>query len=287
MRTVAAFVATVLIAVPAGWHALGADIQTDGPATRPKQQTVVVDGVSVTIDLDRALLKNYGKVKLTLVGTSDAPTKVALEVRATEDMGYGEERVENPPKEISRKRITIEGAPGGGKPFELALELGDREKKGVVDWFDIVVRGLAPGSDSAKVGAATWSGNSYALAIEPPAVIPSTGPFTVAVRLTNTTKRALAWTEIDLGGPALNYGGLDSALYLGTGDDPTFKVERTDGTSSDEPIAPGASRVEHYEITPLAEGVKAFTLVAHAHGDGRGALEIHTFEVTPSAVAAQ
>lgn len=304
MRTVAAFTATVLIAVPAAWHALGADIQTDGPATRPKSKTMTVGDVHISVELDRGVLVAGGTLKATLVATSATPKKVSLDVRAMEDMGYGEERVENPPQQVGKRRITIESGPEGGKPVEVAFKLGSRGKKGVVNWYDLEVtkagtkrdESLFYGGDeegeavAARVGAATWSGNSYPIAIELPAVIPAAKPFTVAVRVTNTTKKPLDWFELDLGGRSLNYGGLEGQLYASAGEDDPYEIKSTNNEYPDDPLKPGESRVASYTVTPVegAAPIKEFTLVAHAHGSGGGALDVITFkptEPTPPAVA--
>jgi hypothetical protein len=293
MRTAAAFFATVLIAVPAAWHALDANIQTDGPATKPKQSTLEVDGAVVSVDLDRGVLLAGGTLKATLVATADTRKKISLDVRAMEDMGYGEERVENPPLQVGGRKITIEAAPGGGKPVEVAFSLGDRGRRGVARWFDIEVTKAGekrPANDEgwqqamARVGAVTWSGNSFPIAIEPPAVIPTDKPFTVGVRVTNTTKKEIPWLEVDLGGTEVSYGGLEGSLYLNSGEDAPYSTTRVEEEISDEPLKPGESRVYHYLVTPRPEldGVKQYTLSAHAHGGNRGALALETFKATPA-----
>src|SRR5438045_2780532 len=122
--TLVAFAATVGLVAPAAWHALDANIQSDGPATRPKQQTLELDGATVAVDLDRGVLMSGGTLKATLVATSDTPKTIALDVKALEDMGYGNERVENPPKQVGRRTIKIQARPGGGTPVEVAFQLG-------------------------------------------------------------------------------------------------------------------------------------------------------------------
>src|SRR3954462_6049967 len=160
MRTFATFFTTMLIAVPASWHALGASIQTDGPATRPKHEELEVNDATVSVQLDRGVLMAGGKLVATLVASADAKKTISLDVTALEDMGYGPERVENPPRQVGERRVTVEAAPGGGKPVQVSFTLGAPGKKGVVRWFDIVVRKAGKrGEDdaTAKVGAATWS----------------------------------------------------------------------------------------------------------------------------------
>jgi hypothetical protein len=294
-RTLAAFVATVLVAVPAAWHALDADIQTDGPATRPKLQTLELDGATVTIELDRGMLKAGGQLKATLVATSDTPRTIKLDVTAWQNMGYGEERVENPARQAGKRTIKIDAAPGGGKPVDVAFTLGERGKKGVMSWFDVVVMqsGVKATEDyappSASVGAATWSGNTYAMKVEPPAKIPTDATFKVAVRVKNTTKKPVPWLEVDLGGAtAMSFGDLESNLYLGNSDDAPFTVTRTEEEYSDEPLKPGEERVYTFDVTPLPtklDGVTQYTLVAHAHGGYGGALDVVTLKAMPGTIA--
>ena len=113
--TLASALATIAIAVPAGWHALDADIQGDGPQMRPKQETLEVDDdTTVALDLDRGVMPAGGKASVTLVATSDRPHKVAVQLSALENMGYGAERVENPPKLVGSRVVTLDALPGGG-----------------------------------------------------------------------------------------------------------------------------------------------------------------------------
>lgn len=291
--TLAAFAATIGLVVPAAWHALDADIQTDGPATRPKQQTLEVDGATVAVDLDRGVLMSGGTLKATLVATSDTPKTIALEVRALEDMGYGDERVENPPKQVGKRTIKIQARPGGGTPVDVAFTLGERGRKGVVNWYDIEV---SPANwkakkdveddykPTARIGAATWSGNNLAMEIQTPTRIPDDATFTVAVKVTNTQKKPINWLSIELGGTNISYGGLESQLYMYEGEEAKYTIARAeDQEDSDEPLKPGQSRVVTFLVTPSpAEpgGVKSYTFTAHAHGDRYGALDVKTVQAT-------
>ena len=291
--SLAALFATVLVAVPAGWRALDADIQTDGPATRPKQQVLHTDGAAVSVDLDRGVLMAGGKLKVTLVATSATPKKIALTVRALEDNGIGEERVARPPTVVARKKIILEAAPGGGKPMELAFELGKRKTRGSVQWYDVDVAptgtkaddlaydatetddGTPVPANAAKVGAAVWSGNSFGMAIDPP-TIPAEGPFTVAVRVKNTTKKPIDYIEVEMGGPELAYSGMEG-LSLYASDDADFEVAMQD-QPYEEPIAPGKELIVKFDVKPRHPGVKKFTLVASARAGAGGAMDVRTFE---------
>jgi len=306
MRTVAAFLATVLIAVPAAWRVLDADIQRDGPATKPKVQTIEIDGAKITVELDRGLLMAGDKLVARLVATSETPRTIALDVRAMEDMGYGGERIPNPPRQVGRRKLNIQAIPGG-KITDVAFTLGSRGKKGSARWFDIEVARLGTKRDddrftsedaedglpsTARVGAATWSGNSFAMTIEPPAVIPDDQNFTVAVRVTNTTKQPIQWLEVEIGGSELAYGGLEGHLYLNDREDSHFTTSKTVSENSDEPLAPGETRVYHFDVLPqptALDGVPEYTLTAHAFSSTGGALDVITLKaahVDPPAVVA-
>jgi hypothetical protein len=291
--SLAAFFATVLVAVPAGWRALDADIQTDGPATRPKQHVLHTDGAAVSVDLDRGVLMAGGKLKVTLVATAETPKRIALTVRALEDNGIGEERTPNPPTVVSRKKIILEAAPGGGTPMVIAFDLGSRKKKGRVEWYDVDVTpagkkdealayydtetddGTPVPANAAKVGAAVWSGNTFGMAIDTP-TIPAEGPFTVAVRVKNTTKKPMEYLDVEMGGPELAYSGMDG-LSLYASDDAEFDVKLADD-ATDASLEPGQEKLVTFEVTPRHPGVKKFTLVASGRAGAGGAMDVRTFE---------
>lgn len=296
MRTLAAFVATVCVAVPAAWHWLDADIQSDGPATRPKVESFEVNGTTVTVELDRGILKAGGKLVAKLTATGGTKP-VALDVSVQENMGYGPERVENPPREVAEKKLTL--APG--KSVELPFFMGGEGKKGTVRWFDVIVseRRKLTGPDdtlaSARTGAATWSGNSYPIAITPEGAVSGENAFIVDVTVKNTTSRPLQYLQIELGGNQLGYGGLDSQLYLGTANDYSdedvrartpYMVEPLGESQSDELLAPGASRTAKFTVTPLPGEEKAvaqYVFTAHASSAKGGAFDVITVKSTDAA----
>lgn len=301
--TIIAFAATVGLVVPAAWHALDADIQKDGPATRPKQATVEIDGATIAVDLDRGVLLSGGTLKATIVATADARKTIALDVRAMEDMGYGDERVENPPKQVGKRTIKIEAAPGGGAPVEVAFTLGERGRKGVTNWYDVEVspakwkarKGVEDDyMPTARVGAATWSGNNLAMEIQTPARIPGDATFQVAVKVTNTQKKPIPWLSIDLGGAHLSYGGLDGQLFMYGDEEARYTISRVEGDSEgdDEPLKPGESRIARFDVTPTpgsVDTIKEYTFTAHAGGGRFGALDVRRFPVSEDkpAVAAK
>lgn len=300
--SVAAFLATVLVAVPAGWQLLGANIQTDGPALRPPKETFTVDGVTVSVELDRGISAAGGQVKAILVATSDTPKEISLDVRALEDNGYGEERVPNPPTVVSKRRVKVKAGPNGGAPVEVAFNLGTTRHKGSVQWFDIDVMSSKTryrkneweGSDqpnaaryydygdetlpqnAARIGFAVWGGNAIPLAFEP-TKIPPTGPFEIAVTVKNTKKRAIEWMEVDIGNQ-LGLEGLSSELMVTAyREDSPYDIE-TVGDESSEPLEPGATRTYRFKVTPKNDATKKFTFMAHAHGNATGAVETITLE---------
>jgi hypothetical protein len=265
--TLAAFLATLAVVVPAAWHAPDADIPTDGPQLRPKQSTLHVGGATISVDLDRGVLMSGGKLKVTLVGTADTPRKVALDVREMQDNGIGPERVENPPTEIVRRRVHVEAAPGGGKPTEIVFEPRPwGMKAGRMQWFDIDVtpagkRGEAVSySDSddgetlasaASVGVAVWGGNSLGMTVEAPASVPAGDAFTVKVHVKNTARKPIESVNLRIGGPNLSYNGMEGLMFYGEDNPDVDSIDESTGGGDEEgTIAPGAERVYEYKVTP-------------------------------------
>ena len=304
--TLAAFAATVLVAIPAGWRLLEADIPKDGAIAKPEQQMLELDGAKITVELDRGLMKAGRKVKMTLVATADSAKKVAVDVTAFENNYVGGGRVENPPTFISRKTVTLDAAPGGGKPANIAFELGNG-RKGQVELFDFVV--AAPtkkhlktseiqgdGNKYAKLSVATWTGDTFAMTIEPPAKISASEPFDVKVHVKNTTNRALKRLQVVLGeGP---FEPEPFAPMISMQDPAGFDIklgERGGGyseSSDEEPIPPGAERVLTFTVTPKATRDEDktrethFQLIAEAHADRGGAMAVKEFDV-PDEIASR
>jgi hypothetical protein len=269
--SLAAALVTTAIAVPAGWHTLDADIQSDGPQVRPKQQVLALDGTtSVTLDLDRGVMPSGGKASVTLVATSDHPHKVQIALSALQNQGYGAERVELPPLDVDHRVVTLDAQPGGGPPVVETFRLAKNDKKlGRYEWFDIRATPAkhAKGAEveAASVGLTTWSGNSFAMTIEPPAVVPVEGEFSIAVRVKNTTKKPMRVPDIGVGGRIDGVDGLDSVLGLRSTD---YDVQPIDDPSTgnyddDKRLAPGAEALAVYHVTPHF-GVDHFTFIAHA-----------------------
>src|SRR5262245_40530955 len=306
-HTLAAFAATILVAIPAGWRLLDADIPKDGAIARPEQQTLEVDGVKVTVDLDRGLMKAGKKAKVTLVATADTMKKISLDVTAFENNYVGGGRVENPPTFISRKTITLDAAPGGGKPASVAFELGSG-KKGQVELFDIVVSKAtkkrlrtpeqaisADETKAARLSVATWTGDTFAMTIEPPAKIPASDPFEVAVRIKNTSNKPLERLQVVLGeGP---FEPEPFAPMVSLTEPAGYKItlgERGGGyseSSDEQPLAPGAERVFAFTVTPQPTRDDDRTrsthleLVAEAHAVRGGAMTVKAIDIPEEPIA--
>lgn len=284
--TLAAFLITLAVVVPAAWHVPDADIAVDGPRIRPKQATLEVGDATIAVDLDRGVLMSGGRLKATLVATADTPRKIALDVRALEDNGIGEGRVENPPTEVARRRITVEAAPGGGKPTEVAFELRPRGARlgmlGMMEWYDIEVAPVrakrarvASDLDEedeelesvARVGAVVWGGNNLAMKLEAPASIPAgDAPFHVKVRVKNTARKPMQYVDIRLGGPGLGYSGMEGLTFYG---DDSYEIEQVEAsteasTDDDDALQPGAERVYEYKVTPKQSGADPLGLLVKA-----------------------
>src|SRR5205807_484883 len=158
--------------------------------------------------------------------------------------------------------VIVHAGPGGGAPLEVSFHLGRRSAPGLVSWFNVQVtpsRLHKPtqlawedeeAGHAAMVGLATWTGNSFALAIDPPATLPSSGPFVVAVRVKNTTKKPLRNLDVQLGSSAGGgaYDDLDGRLEVHGSDDfdvapiadAAAPADDADDDGASAPLAPGA-----------------------------------------------
>lgn len=251
-----AFALTTAVAVP-----LEADIQSDGPQMRPKQSVLELeDGTTVTLDLDRGVMPAGGKASVTLVATADHPHKVALSLRALQDMGYGGERVPNPPLEVDSRKVTLDAQPGGGPPVVQTFKLDPKGTRGRYEWFDIVAS-VKHEKSSASAGLAVWGGNSFAMTIEPPAQLPAEGAFTMAVRVKNTTKKPIHLPYVSLGARISGVDGLDSQLMFSDDDYKIEEVEDGERQSEDTQLAPGAEHLAIFRVSPRF-GLDHFTFIA-------------------------
>jgi hypothetical protein len=304
-QAAAGFIATVAILVPAGWHVLDANIEKDGKHLRPMQQSLEIDGVTVTLDVDRSVVMTGDSVTATLVATSDTPKDVKIDLRALHSTNYSGERVERPWQQIDRETITLHAAPGGGKavttrvklgnrPSELALEdsfkimINKHGKKPVVREFDM---GKAPdydalagddGASAAGVFIRGWSGNSLGMKIEPKGPITSGAPFTIAVTIKNTTGHKLE---------SQPWVSLTTSDELAASDDeshPALDIEPvdTDGDGEPKPLEKNGTVTQLFTVTPHGKLPKQIAFLANATQNdglgphGAGAMDIASFDVT-------
>jgi hypothetical protein len=154
--TIAAALVTCAIAVPAGWRPLDADIQSDGPALRPPASELDLGDAKISLVLDRGIMQAGGKASVTLVATADQAHRVTVQLKALQDMGWGAERVQNPPREVDRRTITLDAQPGGGAPVVETFQLAKSVKKpGRYDWFAIVASSPKAKDAAASVDVVT------------------------------------------------------------------------------------------------------------------------------------
>lgn len=310
-REAAGFLLTVGVLVPAGWHALGADIQHDGKHMRPMQQEMTIDDVKVTLDVDRAVVMTGDTVTATLVATSDKPKDVTVDLRALHTENYAGERVERPWQQIDRETITLHAAPGGGKAVTTRIKLGDRPAElALEDSFKIMVTkaGLKPvvrefdggkapdydalgatddGASSAIAGIYIrgWSGNSLGMKIVPEGTVASGKPFTIAVHIKNTTGRKLEEH------PWVNLTTQDELSATDNDADPAVDIQpidddRADADGTPTPLKRNAEYVAKFTVTPHRKLTGTISFLASATQNdglgphGAGAMDIETFKVT-------
>jgi hypothetical protein len=302
--TLVAALATAAVILPAGWRALDADIQADGPETRPELQSMRVGDATVTIQFDRGVMMSGGTVSGVLVATSDRPHAVTVDVTALEDMGFGGERVPNPPQVVGVHSVKLQAQPGGGPPAVTTFKLGGkRARPGHVDWYTLrVTAGDKPrrhrqddldvSDETASAGVTVWTGNTLTLAIEPPAAIPAEGPFTIAVRIKNPTTTPVSYASAQLG-EIRGFDGLDQQPSVGNSGDYTV-ADVADLLPDQAPeLAPGAERLFVYKITPARPGIRHFTFTAYAQAGELAAMDVRSVdrpevvEPAPSSVAAR
>ena len=309
------FAATVAILVPAGWHFTDADLQSDGKKVRPPQQSFMIDGVKVTLDVDRNLVTTGDKVTAKLVAYSDKPKTVAVDLSVWHSSNYEGERVEEVPTMIDTEKLTLHAAPGGGKAVETTLTLGQHVGHAArTDTFRVYVtkKGSRPKSgehfwenydeegnpqalaDAATVTIMGWSHNNLQLSIKPEGKVRTDAPFFVTVRAKNTSKRTLHGLYMNLGTQVGKYGGIEQS------DD--YEIEQVDDAKKDDDegseeyartIKRGATEVVRFKVTPKKKGAHAITFLASAYSSDdeigpvvAGAIEAKTFDAKDvSAVA--
>src|SRR6185503_17909962 len=281
--TLAAVLVTVAVIVPAGWHALDADIQTDGKRLRPLQESFTVDGTRVTLDVNRQVVMTGDTVTATLVAFSDTPKQVSVDLWALHTSNYSGERVEQPWIPFDREVLKLTAAPGGGPPVKTAITLGERpDRPALTDSFKIYVTphgkklprregddrvdyetGISEGY-AAAVAITGWSGDNLTMSVRPEGRPTGDAPFVVAVRIKNTSGQALARRPyVSLSTEAALEGTEDEESRTATVD-----IERIDPVIENEPddglFERGEAMVARFRVTPNKSGLGKLTLLASA-----------------------
>lgn len=281
--TLAAFVLTIAVIVPAGWHALGADIQTDGKRLRPLQQSFVVDGTRITLDVDRHVVMTGDTVRATLVAFSDTAKPIAVDLYALHSSNYEGSRVDMPWIPIDRETLKLAAAPGGGKPVVTAIKLGELpDRPALTDSFKIYVtpHGKKPprpeGDDAvdydtgvsegyaAAIEVTGWSGDNLKMTVAPEGRPTSDAPFTIAVRVKNTTGQSLVRAPAVSLTTEATLAGTEAANH----EDAAVAIEQieTDVPEHDEDDAfdNGQAIVVRFRVTPRKPGLRKLTFLADA-----------------------
>jgi hypothetical protein len=313
--TLAAVLVTVAVIVPAGWHALDADIQADGKRLRPLQQSFTVDGTRVTLDVDRQVVMTGDTVTATLVAYSDTPRPVSVDLWALHTSNYAGERVEQPWVPIDREVLKLTAAPRGGKPVKTSIKLGEApDRPALTDSFKIYVtpHGKKPprreGDDrvdydtgisegyAAAVAITGWSGDNLGMTIRPEGRPTRDAPFVVAVRIKNTSGQALARRPyVSLSTEAALEGTEDEESRAAAVDIERIDPEVDNDRSEDGMFERGGAMVARFRVTPRKAGLGKLTLLASAFESDEepgpttaGVMDARTFklaETTPAVAA--
>jgi hypothetical protein len=271
--TLAACVATIAIAVPAGWHVLDADIPTNGKLLRPLQASVELgDGVKITLDVDRSVITTGDSVVASLRAYADTPKNVAVDVAVFQTEENEGSRVDNPATLIDREHLQLTAAPGGGPVQKTKLVLGARRSNAArLETFRIYATtrgGRVPtnswdsGADdekapSAAVGVIGWSGDSLRLAMKTEGPVRGDDSFVVAVRVKNPNPIPVPRPRVRLGTQVTTRGDVETPEDVA--------IEQIDEAYERSTLAPGASMVAKFKVTPKeAPTAGAFTFLATA-----------------------
>jgi hypothetical protein len=305
-RTITSFFITVGLVAPVAWHATDATIESEGKRLRPLQQSFTIDGTRFTLDVDRELVMT-GDTVTAKVRAYGPRKQVAVDLRLLHTSNYSGERVEQPWRQDDRETLQLTAAPNGGPVVDTQLVLGKKPSRlAQVDSFKVYLapHGQKPPTQSgiyserepdyradveagkaAAVEVEGWSGNSMLLSINPVGKVTSNAPFTVAVRVKNTSGDVL---------PHGSYVELSTdARYrdLKEGEEAPFTVERIDenddaGYAGEHPMKRGAVKVVKFRVTPNHPTSKQLTLIAStaAMEDApgpviAGAKEVRTFDL--------
>jgi hypothetical protein len=278
------FTATVSLLIPATWRTTAADLPEDGALVKPPVQSFRTGGVEVKVEVDRGAVKPGDEVHLKLIAFADTPQRVGLIVREQQGDSEPMERVERAPVTLVKKSVTVEAAPGGGKPTELTFRLPSSRggKKGGVKPYSLLVQPAKPvDSDengeyaAALVSLITHEPEAYSVSIEPPAQVTPGQPFELSVRVKNPGKQAIKGLHVELS-PApeivqAQLMGDAGIVFGGTAED--WQVHPASGNGEDAieiaRLAPGEERVVKYQVQP-GKPIGRFLVLASAWSDNAG-----------------
>jgi hypothetical protein len=313
--TLAAALVTVAVIVPAGWHAVTADIQTDGKRLRPLQQSFMIGDTKVTLDVDRTVVMTGDTVIATLVAYSDRPGQVSVDLTALHSSNYEGARVEMPWTPVDHETLKLTAAPGGGVPVKTSIVLGTRpDQPALTDDFKIYVtahgnkppkREYEDGPDydtgltegyAAATAITGWSGDNLKLSISPEGKPRGDAPFTVAVRVKNTSGHKLGHQpQVNLSTEAA-LAGTEAADH----EDARVAIAKIEDEANPEDYDREWKRGEvvttRFRVTPRKPGLARATFLASAYEyddlpgpTTAGAIDARTFKLseTPATVAAK
>jgi hypothetical protein len=254
-------------------------------------------------------------VTATLVAYGDAPKQVAVDLIALHSSNYEGARVEMPWTPIDHETLKLTAAPGGGKPVKTQIVLGTRpDAPALTDDFKIYVaahgdkppkREYEDGADydigiteghAAATAITGWSGDNLKLSISPEGKPSGDAPFTVAVRVKNTSgHKLLQRPQINLSTEAA-LAGTEAADHA----DATVAIEKIEDDASPEDDVTvwkrGAVVTARFRVTPKKPGLGKVTFLASAYEyddmpgpTTAGAMDARTFKLseTSATVAAK
>ncbi|MEO8704558.1 MAG: hypothetical protein ABI867_31175 [Kofleriaceae bacterium] len=260
---VIAFAATVGVIVPAGWHTLEAELEVDGPRTRPARKTLMVDGADIQVDLDRGVLKTGGTVTVTLVATAASPREVELDVRMLATQQGSGHRVAAPGVLQDTRHITVMAKPGGETTTVAFTTARTPMRAGAFNLFDVEIAPAVeafrttPAGDPnvVRMGVVGWNDGGLPVKMTPTTTIPAEGEFAIDVAVQNTSNRPLDHVVVDFGAPRY------SELAMEFTPDRDFRVALS-GDVAESPLAAGATRVFTFRVLPTRPGITRFPLLA-------------------------
>jgi hypothetical protein len=267
-----AFLATVSVVVPAGWQSLEADKDADGPQSRPARRVLNIDGAQITVDVDRRIVGEDGKVTVMLRGTAPTPREVELDLRfMMAGQSLSRSHRVPPPAQVERStaHLTVLATPEGGQLASHVFETSRSATPGggSYDLFELEVQPSVEdfktqpngAPNLVRVGVAGWTGNTMPVRISSPKVTRE-GTFEVDVTVKNNTADELqVW--IDFGAPT--FASTSNELTYEKDPDYTLvPISRLD----DSPLAANAERVYRYTLTPARPELRSFLVLANVRG---------------------